>query len=861
MLVGPSAEVMEQMGRKDHAREIAVAAGVPVVPSYAVDADPRRSPSRCWSRPRPAAAARACASCARAEEYAAATAAAAREAPQRLRRRHPARREVRRVRPPRRGAGPRPTRHGDVLHLFERDCSTQRRHQKVLEEAPAPDDRRRSCATRLTDAAVALAARGRLHQRRHRGVPARHRHRRLLLPGDEHPPPGRAPGHRAGHGGLDLVELQLRVAAGEPLPLTPGRPDASTGTRSRPGSTPRTPSAASCRRPAPRPWSGGRRRRVRVDHALESGQVVCTSYDPMLGKVIAHGPDREAARRALVARARRHRDPRPHHQRRLPAGAGRERRVPRRDHRHRLARPPRRAGARRRRAPRDRGLGLGDARRDRHRPPVPERRLPARRRARADPRRARPRRSSSTAHAGTVDGVPVQQVQRREPRARARRRRPHARGRWSTCSPTSSRSSYHGQRHVLTGPDRLADHARRSATAPSPRRCPAPCSRSRVAEGDRVEEGQRARHAGGDEDGALARRRRSPARSRRSAPPPATRSRSAPRCSWSTADGGATHERAADDRRRPTGCPTRVTIYEVGPRDGLQNETALVPVEVKAEFIRRLLAAGLPIVEATSFVHPTLGAAAGRRRGPDGAGSASVGRDLPGAGAQRARPRPRARARAAATSRSSAAPPRPSPRRTSTAASTSSSRCSSRSYAAPATPGSTSAPTSRCASATRGRAPSRSTQVVAVGRRLFDLGASQLSLGDTIGVGTAGHVGALRRARSPTAGMRVDDARRALPRHLRPGALQRLRRRCVPASRRSTRAPAASAAAPTPRARPATSPPRTSSGCSPASASSTASTSTPSSRPAPGWPATSADPAPAPWSAPSPADRTCALPA
>jgi hydroxymethylglutaryl-CoA lyase len=50
--------------------------------------------------------------------------------------------------------------------------------------------------------------------------------------------------------------------------------------------------------------------------------------------------------------------------------------------------------------------------------------------------------------------------------------------------------------------------------------------------------------------------------------------------------------------------PERVTIYEVGPRDGLQNEQALVPTEVKAEFIERLLAAGLPIVEATSFVHP-----------------------------------------------------------------------------------------------------------------------------------------------------------------------------------------------------------------------------------------------------------------
>ena len=47
-----------------------------------------------------------------------------------------------------------------------------------------------------------------------------------------------------------------------------------------------------------------------------------------------------------------------------------------------------------------------------------------------------------------------------------------------------------------------------------------------------------------------------------------------------------------------------MTIYEVGPRDGLQNEKGIVPVEAKAEFIHRLLAAGLPVVEATSFVHP-----------------------------------------------------------------------------------------------------------------------------------------------------------------------------------------------------------------------------------------------------------------
>lgn len=50
--------------------------------------------------------------------------------------------------------------------------------------------------------------------------------------------------------------------------------------------------------------------------------------------------------------------------------------------------------------------------------------------------------------------------------------------------------------------------------------------------------------------------------------------------------------------------PPSVTVYEVGARDGLQNEAAVVPVAVKAELVRRLVAAGLPAVELTSFVHP-----------------------------------------------------------------------------------------------------------------------------------------------------------------------------------------------------------------------------------------------------------------
>ncbi|GAA0432745.1 hydroxymethylglutaryl-CoA lyase [Acrocarpospora corrugata] len=56
---------------------------------------------------------------------------------------------------------------------------------------------------------------------------------------------------------------------------------------------------------------------------------------------------------------------------------------------------------------------------------------------------------------------------------------------------------------------------------------------------------------------------------------------------------------------RLPGLPDQVTIYEVGPRDGLQNEAAIVPVDVKAEFVERLVDAGLTTIETTSFVHPT----------------------------------------------------------------------------------------------------------------------------------------------------------------------------------------------------------------------------------------------------------------
>jgi acetyl-CoA carboxylase biotin carboxylase subunit len=188
--------------------------------------------------------------------------------------------------------------HGAVVWLGERDCSIQRRHQKLIEESPAPavDDRLRE---RLGDAAVRIA---RAAGYQNAGtveflVDARGEfsflevNTRLQV---EHPVTELVTG-------LDLVVLQLRIAAGEPLPLGQGEVRRSgaaielrvTAEDTRHGFVPATGRIALLREP------GGPG--VRVDSGLFEGLAITSDYDPLLMKVIAHGADRTEA----LARARR----------------------------------------------------------------------------------------------------------------------------------------------------------------------------------------------------------------------------------------------------------------------------------------------------------------------------------------------------------------------------------------------------------------------------------------------------------------------------------------------------------------------------------------------------------------------------
>lgn len=194
--------------------------------------------------------------------------------------------------------------HGNCVYLFERDCSVQRRHQKVLEEAPAPgmtEERRRAMGNAAVAAARAVGYVGagtvEFIANQDGSFYFMEMNTRLQV---EHPVTEMITGQ-------DLVEWQLRVAAGEPLPLTQDQlkidghaleariyaenPEKgflpSTGTLR----FLRTPPAVQFMRGGDAHGPAG----VRIDAGVREGDTISPFYDPMIAKLIVWGRDRDEA--------------------------------------------------------------------------------------------------------------------------------------------------------------------------------------------------------------------------------------------------------------------------------------------------------------------------------------------------------------------------------------------------------------------------------------------------------------------------------------------------------------------------------------------------------------------------------------
>jgi acetyl-CoA/propionyl-CoA carboxylase biotin carboxyl carrier protein len=187
--------------------------------------------------------------------------------------------------------------HGTVLHLGERECSLQRRHQKIVEEAPSPfldESTRQRMGQAAVDAAKVVGYTGAgtvefiVSADRPDEFFFMEMNTRLQV---EHPVTELVTG-------VDLVEQQIRVAAGERLSVVPGPPDghaievrvyAEDPAR---GFLPTGGRVLALREPVDL---------LRVDSALAPGLTVTSDYDPMLAKYIAHGRTRDEALRRLRA--------------------------------------------------------------------------------------------------------------------------------------------------------------------------------------------------------------------------------------------------------------------------------------------------------------------------------------------------------------------------------------------------------------------------------------------------------------------------------------------------------------------------------------------------------------------------------
>ena len=180
--------------------------------------------------------------------------------------------------------------HDNVVALGERDCSVQRRHQKVLEEAPAPE--LDGCAARCNARGCSrLRARDRLPERRDRGV--RRRGRRVLLPRAQRAHPGRASGDRGGDGPRPRRGAAPNRRRRGGSPSTPPPPDGHAVEVRLYAEDPRTflPQAGRVERLRLPDGTNG----VRVDTGVEEGDEIGLAYDPMIAKLIAHGRDRSHA--------------------------------------------------------------------------------------------------------------------------------------------------------------------------------------------------------------------------------------------------------------------------------------------------------------------------------------------------------------------------------------------------------------------------------------------------------------------------------------------------------------------------------------------------------------------------------------